>query len=109
MNRPETSVEFLRALQKRPTMFFGTADRPFSSVLAFIAGVQIGPGLADRDFVPEGFHRFVIERFGGDPHGAKGWMTFVREYSKTEEEALDLFIRLREEFEARRNPNEPKA
>ena len=85
-------------------MYFGTTERPFSLVIAFMTGVQLGQDLAGVDFVPEGFHRFVTEKFGQTyPDGGRGWMTFVQENTKSEEEALDLFIRLREEFESRKS------
>jgi hypothetical protein len=49
--------------------------------------------------VPADFHDFVAKRFSSESPNTKGWMTLIRENTKTEEEALDLFFRLREEFE----------
>jgi hypothetical protein len=103
---PTTPIEMLRSIQKRPAMYFGTSERPFSSLIAFLSGFETAAHFGRIEFVPEDFHRFVTERFGRPyPDGGKGWMTFVRENTKTEEAALDLFIRLREEFEATRKPD----
>lgn len=101
--RRATPADVLRAMQKRPGMYFGRSESPFSVILAFITGVEVGPGLARTDFTPVEFRRFVVEKYGYSfLASGKGGETIVRENSKGEEDALELFIRLREEFEASR-------
>lgn len=90
-------------------MYFGSSEKPFSLFLAFLSGVGMGHGidhrfssLKDSDFAPEGFYEFVAARFAGhypDGGGTRGWWTFVRENSKSDDEAFDLYIRLLEEFD----------
>lgn len=103
------NIELLRQIQKRPAMYFGSSEKPFSLFLAFLSGVGMGHGidhrfssLKDSDFAPEGFYEFVAARFAGhypDGGGTRGWWTFVRENSKSDDEAFDLYIRLLEEFD----------
>lgn len=52
------------------------------------------------DLVPEDFNKFVTERFGETfPAGGRGWMSFIREHTSSEQEAFDLFFQLREEYD----------
>src|SRR4051812_32400296 len=106
MSSQKTALDLLRDIKNRPALYFGN-ERPFTALIGFLTGVQVGYSIARddssimaSDFVPEGFHRFVTERFGRTyPDGGRGWMTFVRENTNTEEEAFELFVSLREEFD----------
>ena len=50
--------------------------------------------------IPDGFHKFVTGYFGRVyPDGGKGWQTFIREHTSTEQEAFELFFCLRDEYE----------
>jgi hypothetical protein len=86
-------------------------EYPFTTLLAFWEGYSAGYNAAQRGFmtpeqlVPIDFHRFVTEYYGRTfPAGGRGWQTFIREHSTTEQEAFDLFFQLRDEYE-KRKPN----
>jgi hypothetical protein len=99
--------EALDAIHKRPGMYWGGGDHPFTSWVAFTSGFQIGHdfahrqgGIAPKDLVPDDFNKFVTERFGETfPAGGRGWMSFIREHTSSEQEAFDLFFQLREEYD----------
>ncbi len=88
-------------------MFWGGGDHPFTSLVAFLQGVRVGllfaqpnAGLQPDALVPDGFHKFVTERFGRRyPDGGKGWMTFITVHTSSEQEAFELFFKLREEYD----------
>jgi hypothetical protein len=99
--------EALNAFHKRPGMYWGGGDHPFTSWVVFAAGFQIGyemarreDGIKPQDLVPDDFHKFVTERFGQTfPAGGRGWMSFIREHTSSEQDAFDLFFQLREEYD----------
>jgi hypothetical protein len=65
---------------------------------------QQKPAILAKDLVPHDFHRFVTQRFGRQyPDVGKGWSSFIEENTKSEQEAFDLFFKLREEFEHEKN------
>lgn len=93
---------FLAGIRKRPGLYWGGSDYPFTSLVAFISGHDItcmdGRG-ADR-LVPHDFHRWVTKRYCHSyPHGGAGWMTFIEENTSSEEEVFQLFFQLREEYD----------
>jgi len=102
-----TAKELLDSIHKRPGLYWGGGDHPFTSLVAFLSGVQVGcslvqhhGGIQPSDLVPDDFHKFVTERFGRQfPDGGKGWMTLISEHAASEQEAFDLFFQLREEYE----------
>jgi hypothetical protein len=96
----------LEALRKRPGLYLGNTQRPFTSLLGFIGGYAAGYSAAQHgfmtpeQFVPDDFHRFVTEYYGHTfPAGGKGWSTFISEHTTSEEDAFELFFRLREAYE----------
>ena len=99
--------ETLDAVHKRPGLFWGRPDHPFTSWIAFLSGYQLGyemarreEGIKPQELVPEDFHKFVTEHFGETfPAGGRGWMGFIREHTSSEQEAFDLFFKLREEYD----------
>jgi hypothetical protein len=98
--------EELKALRKRPAMFLGNTESPFTSLLGYIGGYALGFNAAQRgfmtpdQFVPADFNRFVTEYYGHTfPAGGKGWSTFISEHTTSEKEAFELFFQLREEYE----------
>jgi hypothetical protein len=105
------AAKLLEHIHKRPGLYWGGGDHPFTSLVAFLVGIQVGyaqamakGGVRHEDLVPVEFHKFVTERFGQTfPAGGKGWMTFIREHTSSEQEAFDLFFKLREEYD-RANP-----
>jgi len=110
--------QFLDAVQKRPGLFWGGGERPFTSLVAFLDGYRLGfeegsraVGISPSDLVPADFHKFVTERFGREfPDGGKGWMTLIEEHTNSESEAFQLFFRLRYEYAASHvEPAEPGA
>jgi len=103
MNAKET----LKSLHKKPALYWGGGEHPFTSWIAFTSGYQIGYDMARREggirpeeLVPHDFHKFVTEHFGHTfPAGGRGWMTFIREHTASEQEAFDLFFQLKEEYD----------
>ncbi len=100
----------LDAIRDRPAMILGSADLPFTRLVAFWAGYEAGYAayqygrMSPEQLVPKDFHRFVTEYFGSTyPAGGKGWQTFLRENSTSEQEAFELFFRLRDEYERRQS------
>jgi hypothetical protein len=98
----------LAAIRQRPAFYLGGQDLLFTRLLAFWAGYAGGYNAAKRgfmsseQFVPADFTKFVTEYFGRKfPDGGSGWQTFIAENSKSEQEAFELFFRLREEYEKR--------
>ena len=98
----------LDSIRSRPDLYFGNKDYPFAGLVAFLAGYAMGhkSGKHDtktrtpEDFVPAGFHRFVIEHFGQTfCRGCKGWHTLILEHTATQQEAFEMFFRLLEEYE----------
>jgi hypothetical protein len=99
--------EFLTEVQRRPGLYFGDPDQPFTKLLAFMDGYRMGYMMARREdlswpkeFVPPDFDEFVCQQMGAQ-HGAdaKGWRTRIRERSSSEQDAFSLFFRLMEEYE----------
>jgi len=88
--------KLLEAVHRRPGMFWGNSEYPFTSLIAFVMGVQVGGG---PELVPDDFHPFVAGHFGERWPSPKGWMLFIREHAASEKEAFELFFRLREEYE----------
>jgi len=78
--------EQLESLRKKPGLYWGGADYPFTSLVAFLVGFQCGYGAAEHgtqihpyELIPDGFNKFVTEYFGRTyPDGGKGWQTFIR-------------------------------
>ena len=103
MNAKET----LETLHKKPALYWGGGEHPFTSWVAFTSGHEIGYDMARRDagirpeeLVPHDFHKFVTERFGETfPAGGRGWMSSIREHTSSEQETFDLFFQLREEYD----------
>ena len=98
----------LAAIRQRPGFYLGGSDLLFTRLLAFWAGYDAGHNAARRgfmspeQFVPADFTKFVTEYFSRTfPADGRGWQTFIQENSKSEEEAFELFFRLREEYERR--------
>ena len=99
--------EFLTEVQKRPGLYFGDPEQPYTKLLAFMDGYSMGYMMArkgdsswPKEFVPHDFDKFVCQRLGVQ-HGAetKGWRTCIRECGSSEQEAFRLFFRLIEEYE----------
>ena len=94
-------------IRRKPGMFWGPSDYPFTSLVAFLSGHQCGFAAAQRgtemlpdELVPEGYARFVTERFGRTyPDGGRGWQAIIRDNTSNERAAFDLFFSLRDEFE----------
>ena len=109
MKRKESSWQSeLAAIRQRPAFYLGGQDLLFTRLVAFWAGYDTGYNAAKRgfmtseQFVPVDFTKFVTEHFGRTfPDGGRGWQMFITENSKSEQEAFDLFFRLREEYERR--------
>ncbi|HEX7860209.1 MAG TPA: hypothetical protein VF773_07790 [Verrucomicrobiae bacterium] len=103
------AVELLESMHKKPALYWGGGEHPFTSWIAFTSGYAIGYDMAKADgaitpeeLVPRDFHRFVTERFGETfPAGGRGWMSFIREHTSSEQEAFDLFFKLRAEYDTR--------
>ena len=102
-----THKELLDSIRKRPGLYWGGPELPFTSLVAFLNGYVLGYAergrsqISPTDLVPVDFTKFVTERFGRKfPDGGKGWTTFIREHTASEAEAFELFFRLREEYEA---------
>jgi hypothetical protein len=80
-------------------------DHPFTCLQAFWWGYQSGYSAAQHGFMkpedisPPGFHQFVSEQLGRAWPNAKGWPTLLREKTASEQEAFEMFFRLREEYE----------
>src|ERR1044071_1126928 len=104
-----TSKELLASIQKRPGMYWGGGERPFTSLVAFLSGYALGfsegrrtGGIPPSDLVPSDFHKFVTDRFGRRfPDGGKGWATLIEKHAKSEVEAFELFFKLRDEYDHR--------
>ena len=106
MHPIRTWKEQLESLRLRPGLYWGGGDHPFTSLLAFLVGFQCGYGVAQQGYqilphelLPDGFQKFVTERFGGTHPASKGWQSCIREHTSTEQEAFELFFRLRDEYE----------
>jgi len=91
-----TSKDLLASVHRKPALFWGNTEFPFTSLIAFVSGVHVGGG---PELVPGDFHRFVAEHFGESWPSGKGWMSFIRERTSSEREAFDLFFQLRDEYE----------
>jgi hypothetical protein len=110
MRTSESSLKAIEALRSKPGMYLGNTDRPFTSLVGFVAGYQAGYAAAQHGFmppahfVPDDFSQFVTEYYGHtSPAGGKGWGTFISEHSTSEKEAFELFFQLRSEYEKRRH------
>jgi hypothetical protein len=98
----------LDSIRDRPALWFGTKDYPFTSLVAFIAGYQMGhtegrhgPRTAEG-IVPDDFHRFATEYFGHTfCRGCKEWHMLISEKTTSQQEAFEMFFRLMEEYEKR--------
>lgn len=99
--------EFLLQVAKRPGLYLGSPEQPFTRLLAFLDGYSVGYRMARKadaswpeNFVPQGFRDFVCRRFGVEIDvDTKGWTTLVREHAASEQEAFSLFFRLLEDYE----------
>lgn len=111
MNDIPTTEELLRAIHQWPGMYWGDGPHPFTSLVAFISGFQIGhtngraaDGVTPAALVPAGFHDYVSQRLFDRPtSGGEGWMTMIREKSASEADAFRLFFKLRLEYDSREN------
>src|SRR5437870_4715711 len=98
-SRTMNPKETLEAMHRKPGLYWGGGDYPFTSWIAFVSGYQIGfdvarreTGITPQNLVPGDFHKFVTEKFGETfPAGGRGWMSFIREHTNSEKEAFDLF------------------
>ncbi len=105
-----TYKELLDSIHKRPGLYWGDPEHPFTSLVAFLNGYALGyaqAGCRDyippTDLVPDDFHKFVTERFGRRfPAGGKGWSTFIRVHTNSELDAFELFFQLRQEYDEHR-------
>jgi hypothetical protein len=101
------NIETLFAeIHSKPAMFWGGGKHPFTSLVAFLAGYKMGSGTAPDSpitadkLIPHSFHDFVAHKMCATPTtGGKGWPTLIREATTSEEEAFELFFRLRAEYE----------
>jgi hypothetical protein len=101
------NIELLRAIHKKPGMYFGDTPFPFTSFVALHAGYSLAlhthslPG----ELVPQDFHRYVAEHFHHPtPDDTRGWMTHIRDHTSSEQEAFELLFRLLESYhQARRD------
>ena len=109
MKTKATWREELEAIRRRPQFYLpgeGT-EHLFTRFVAFWAGYEAGHSAAQHgfmtpaEFAPHGFHQFVADHFGCTL-GGHGWHTLIRKYTASEEEAFELFFRLREEYERKR-------
>ncbi len=99
--RPQLE-EFLEAIRDRPGMYFGNRENWFTMMLGFIRGFktgkEIGDGVDALAFRPPGFSEFVIQRTGVDVRPSAGWEKAVRAATRSEGEALSLYLTLRLEY-----------
>jgi hypothetical protein len=108
MDKTQTANKLLQHIRTRPAMYFANTEHPFTSLLGFIGGYQVGyeqgknrHGLPS-ELVPFDFHKFVTEYFGEKfPAGGKGWSTFISERTKSEKEAFEMFFGLLDHYEAK--------
>jgi hypothetical protein len=112
MKSIEDISAFLETMQSRPAMFWGSSEQPFTSLVAFLAGYKLGAGagpgsqITHGKLVPKDFSEFVAQRLAiGSAPGGKGWAALIREHTSSENEAFDLFFRLRREYEDRISSN----
>ena len=101
MSNESSRREQLQAIRHR----LSKEEHPFTCLHAFWCGYQSGYAAATHGFMrpeyisPAGFHQFVSERLGRACPNAKGWPILLREKTASEQEAFELFFRLREEYE----------
>ena len=115
VRRKEPMHDILRAIRQRPALLLGDdPDARFTRLDAFILGYQTGfatarPDLATSEqpsLVTRDFTRFVTEHYGRSfPDSGRGWQTFIREHSRTEQEAFDLFFQLLEQYDRTTTPS----
>jgi hypothetical protein len=91
--------KMLASVRRRPGMYFGSSDYPFTSLLAFMSGVRIGGG---PTLIPDDFDQFVAERLGERWPTGKSPSSFIREHTASEKEAFELFFQLLDEYENKR-------
>src|SRR5258708_2244400 len=116
----DTPESLLSAIHKRPAMFFGgDGKNPFTKLVAFLDGYKLGyetalarSGVTPSELVPVGFNQFVAKHVGVKPPvGGRNWVAFIVEKTRSEEEAFELFFRLRQEYEqeasSHRNEGKP--
>jgi hypothetical protein len=97
---------FLKNLRKRPGLYFGTSEQPFTRFVAFMDGYAVGYAMARKldtawpeALVPPGFDGFARRRLRAKPgEDSKGWRTRIRERTASEEEAFHLLLDLLEEY-----------
>ena len=112
MPRFDTARKLLESIRDHTGLYWSNKERPFTSLVAFLNGYQVGfwagrsrPRIEPFELVPNDFHRFVTERFGRKfPAGGKGWQTFIEENTKSEEGAFALFFQLRDEYDREEKP-----
>lgn len=90
---------------ERPAMYWGNSDNHFRSFMAFLAGYDMARNerLTEAarkeldEIIPPKFHEFVTAYYGHKfPHGGYGWRSFIEENSKSDKDALALFMSLRQ-------------
>jgi hypothetical protein len=90
MPKLDTPKKLLNSIRDRSGLYWGGGERPFTSLVAFLNGYQVGFWSGSSrcqidpfDLVPSDFHKFVTERFGRRfPDGGKGWQTFIEENTR---------------------------
>ena len=79
-------------------MFLGDSPFPFTCLVSFIFGYYAGKDqeyIYTGEIIPHDFHEFVTEYYGKEyPDSGNGWMTFIRENTKSEKEAFNKFFEL---------------
>ena len=108
----ETGPQLLDLIHRKPTLIWGGGPYPFTSLIAFLMGYPNGycasecrtkerhNGIHPDELLPADFHQFVTEWFGDKfPAGGRGWQCFIRENTSSEQEAFDLFFKLRAEYD----------
>jgi hypothetical protein len=97
--------DLLGAIHERRGFFLGTADFPFTSLVAFLAGYQCGYeankfNLASpSNMIPRDFSRFVEEKYHR-AESAGGWQIVIEEIAGSQEAAFQLFFQLLSEYKA---------
>ena len=90
------SKKLLDHIRRRPGMYFGSSEYPFTSLLAFMSGVRVGGG---PPLIPEDFDQFVAQRLGERWPTGKSPCSFIRGHTASEKEAFELFFQLLDEYQ----------
>jgi hypothetical protein len=91
--------DLLEHVRRKPGMYWGQTEHPFTSLCAFVSGVQVGGGPC---LVPEGFAQFVAQRLRERWPTGKGTMSFIRDHTASEQEAFEFFFQLLDEYETKK-------